>query len=497
MNAGRNTLYNLAGAIIPLAVALISVPFYIKLVGIERYGALAISWLILGYFGLFDMGLGRATAQRIAKLKDDGLQQCSDVFWTALIISILFGMIGAVLLYFAGEYYVTHYFVSSGEIKTEILNALPILALIVPIVTMASVATGALQGREHFIDYNIGTTLGSVLFQLLPLFCAFWFGPDLAGLMIAAGIARLLGLIYIQQRIWAKMLSGMKVRFDRSSAAALFGFGGWMTLTGIISPLLFIVDRLAISATLGAAAVAIYSVPYQISSRLAIIPTALSNAVFPKISYHDRAEGDRMWNVLIRVLLAGMTPLIVGLIFNMQWFLQLWVGREIADQAYLVGQILMICAWSLAMAMVPLTILHGRAQPKQSLLVYIVEIPLYLLALWFGMQQFGLIGAALAYAFRCVLDAILLSMIAGGFPAWRGWVCSFILCIAAIFGAQLYGTHLLVWMAAMILCMCISIFLSLQMLPQEQLQKLIEFVPLKSKLMQGMLQIKMGNRFKL
>ena len=63
----KNTIFNLAGNIAPLLVGVASIPFLIKGMGTDRFGVLTIAWMLIGYFSLFDMGLGRALTQLVAE----------------------------------------------------------------------------------------------------------------------------------------------------------------------------------------------------------------------------------------------------------------------------------------------------------------------------------------------------------------------------------------------------------------------------------------------
>lgn len=62
----KNTLINLVGQILPVFVGIFTIPMLIKGLGTDRFGVLTLAWMVIGYFSLFDLGLGRALTQIIA-----------------------------------------------------------------------------------------------------------------------------------------------------------------------------------------------------------------------------------------------------------------------------------------------------------------------------------------------------------------------------------------------------------------------------------------------
>jgi O-antigen/teichoic acid export membrane protein len=110
MSIRRNTLMNLVGAGASILVLLVTVPVYLAVIGEEHYGVLAIVWLLLGYFGLFHLGVGTATANQIAKLRDSRDSQRQAVFWAAIIVNAAFGILGGLILWWCGHYFLASYF---------------------------------------------------------------------------------------------------------------------------------------------------------------------------------------------------------------------------------------------------------------------------------------------------------------------------------------------------------------------------------------------------
>ena len=95
----RSAIWNLVGMAAPVLVALVAIPLLIEGMGKERFGLLAIVWMGVGYFSLFDLGLGRALTKLVSeRLGRNEQNELGPLIWTAFILLTVFGIIGAMLL---------------------------------------------------------------------------------------------------------------------------------------------------------------------------------------------------------------------------------------------------------------------------------------------------------------------------------------------------------------------------------------------------------------
>jgi O-antigen/teichoic acid export membrane protein len=405
----RHSAYNLAGSLIPLALSFATVPLYLRVIGPERYGVLAIAWLLLGYFGLFDLGLGRATSYRIAALRDEPAIARSDTFWAAVAVNTGMGVIGGLVLWAASSFFFAHVFKVNEAIRPEILAGVPLLAASVPIATLEGVLTGGLQGREKFLQVNSVSALSTVFFQLLPLTSALLFGPNLVLLLTGAVCARLFAILVLAVQCHFVITRGLPIRVGGLEIRTLLKYGGWVTVTSIIGPVLFMSDRFSIGAILGAASVATYTVPYQLASRLQILPAALLGALFPRLSASSGEQQKLLGERATRTLACILGPMVFVAIFAVGPFLRFWVGARLDETSGSVGRILLIAFWTNAIALVPFTRLQAAGRPDLVTKILFLEIPPYLAGLYVAMIYFGVVGSAVAALGRMLLDCVLLS----------------------------------------------------------------------------------------
>jgi hypothetical protein len=60
----RNTIISFVGQAISLAVGFLTIPYVIRYLETTRFGILSIVWIVFGYFGMLEMGLGRTRTTR-------------------------------------------------------------------------------------------------------------------------------------------------------------------------------------------------------------------------------------------------------------------------------------------------------------------------------------------------------------------------------------------------------------------------------------------------
>ena len=405
----RSTLINLAGAAIPAVLLLITVPIYLHLIGEARYGVLAIVWLLLGYFGVFDLGFGRAVANRIAALHDATAEERQGIFWTGLAISAVTGLIGGAILYLLGDWLFAHVFhIISGSLRIEAENAMPWLALALPLAIIISLLAGALEGRQAFLALNGAQIFGTVLYQLFPLVVAYAGWVTLRYLIAAAIIGRLLSALLLFALSYRHVPLSPRPRFALHQVKSLLHYGGWITVTGLVGPLLTVFDRFLIGAKVGMVAVTAYTVPYNLVMRLSILPGSLQTALFPRFAMVDPTEAKALAARAVLSIGAVMTPIVVIGLLLIKPFLILWVGAALAEKTAPVGQILLVGIWINTLAFIPFTYLQGRGRPDLPAKFHVLELLPYFATLWVLIDRLGVPGAAWAWDLRVLADTLLL-----------------------------------------------------------------------------------------
>ena len=196
--------------------------------------------------------------------------------------------------------------------------------------------------------------------------------------------------------------------FSRTQAKGLLQFGGWVTVTSLVGPMMVVLDRFVIGATLGAKAVTYYTVPFQLAQRTITISGSIASALFPRFAAADKGEAQQLAIKAIRSVAVVTTPLIFVSVLIIEPFLRWWINPEFASHAGLTTQILLLGFWINGFATIPYALLQASGKPGLVAKCHMAELVPYLVLLYVGLYFWGLPSAAVAFGLRASVDWALL-----------------------------------------------------------------------------------------
>lgn len=412
----RNSIYNLLGQGLPMLVGLITIPRLVHALGVDRFGILTLTWAVMGYFSLFDLGLGRALTQLVAERSGAGNdKELPDIIRTALIMMLGLGLVGGVCLGGASPLVVGRVLKMAPALHSEVLYAFGLMAFSVPAVTLLAGLRGLLEARQHFLEINLLRLAMGVFTFLGPWLVSFrtthlfWVVLSLEVMRYAA-----LGAYYwMCRRVVPEMT--MPAAFQSSHWKVLLRFGGWMTVSNIISPLMVNMDRLFIGAFVSVGAIAYYATPFDMVTKVLAVSGAIVSVLFPlfgTLHRSDPAEAVRLYHKGLWTILIILGPTLLAIGTGAHWILSHWLGPDFARQGAGVMQVLCFGVMINALASVPFAFIQGIARPDLTAKFHLAEGPLYLAILWALGTHFGILGVAWAWTVRVTIDLILLTLTA-------------------------------------------------------------------------------------
>ena len=419
----RSTLWNLTGQLLPMMVAVFAIPFLVRGIGLDRFGILTLGWVIVGYFSLFDLGLGRAltklVSDRLAVGRDRNLYA---LIWTSSLLMLLLGLLAGLAMFIMTPWLVNHVLKIPESLRLETRHALYALAISVPIVTSTSGFRGVLEALQHFhtvnqirIPMSISMFLGPLIVihfshSLVPIFAFL-----VAGRLVAWAayiVACLAALPEMRQHITLQS-SGLK---------AVLQFGGWITAGNLIVPFMVYIDRFVIGGLLSLSDVAFYTTPFEAISKLLLVPSAVAGVMFPAFAASYAKDKHRTGFLLQRGVKYNFLVLFPVVLIVMAFApegLKLWVGSVFAQKSTAVLRYLAAGVFVNCLAQLPLSLVQGTGRPDMAAKLQAAELPLYLAAIFWATKHYGLSGAAIAWSTRVSLDAMLLFVIAYSLLPYR------------------------------------------------------------------------------
>jgi len=410
----RNLLINLTGLALPTLVSLVTVPLYIKVLGVDRFGVMTLVWVLVGYFALCDFGISLAGEKRIARaLATADREDIARTFWSACWTSLATGLAGAVILWaVAGAYFhwVTH---APEALLAEVGQALPWIALSIPVGNVALVFAGAISAAERFSVFNINQTLGTVLFQVLPVTAAFVLAPTLQVALCAAVIARAVSALMLGVAALRVLEIRTVQRAQRACVRALFGYGRWLQLAVAATMIGESLDRVVLGALQPPRFVTYYAVPQNLVSRLNLLSGALSRTLFPRLAAAPREEAVEIAHHALGFLQTLLTPVTVGALFVLEPFLHSWVGQELSTSSAHIGRLMVIGVWLAGQTTVARNLMLAQGKEPVVAHVSMLLLPAFALLLWGAVSLLGIQGAVIAVLVRGVVEYAALLRLCG------------------------------------------------------------------------------------
>jgi O-antigen/teichoic acid export membrane protein len=279
------------------------------------------------------------------------------------------------------------------------------------VVTGTAALAGVLAAQQRFGVLNVIRVPMGIMTYLAPVL-ALHFGTNLLPVGLALAFVRILGgLAHLAACHVSTPGLTARIAPRRVLLAPILSFGGWMTVSAIASPLMAYLDRFLIGGMLSMAMVAYYTTPYDLVVRFGILSAPVVSVMFPAFAAcydTDRERAGRLFEWSVRAVAMLLFPLVMACVLFPRELLTLWLGADFAGHSAMVLRLLALGMFLNGMAQVALAFMQSSGRPDLGARLHVLELPFYLVAVWWLIARFGIEGAAVAWLARVAVDAVVL-----------------------------------------------------------------------------------------
>ena len=396
----NNTIVSTLETATVVVSSLIATPFLISGLGVDAYGVYVFlnMFTIYGALRLFDFGLEGSVLNHVARAAGrPGRESVREVFSAALIFYLAIALAISLVLQLTLPQLTMRFAQSTiSQGQHDLMKGAAIMPLVVLVQFVTLAFSSVLEGLSK---YHITRGTGIVL-TLLQYASITTVAISTHSLFAVYGCVTLISAlrlgIYSYFLLFAdKNFAERKFSFSFDSARKLIKYSGILFVSRIIGFIFNHMDKFLIWKFLSPASMAIYDIVVRPASLLRIVVTVINSALIPEISRLDSSgkheDIKSLFLNFVRLAYTLIIPLMIVLMINMRYLINLWVGPQFSVH-YLLAFILLFVYAVNPIPAIASTIFVGKELARKTIPASIMGAAINLVLSILLVDRMGIMG---------------------------------------------------------------------------------------------------------
>lgn len=400
---------------INILIGLIYMPFMIRYLGQSEYGLYQTALSVISMLSILNLGFNAGYVRYFSKYRanndKDSIEKLNGLYLIVFSVIGLFSLIIGIFLLSNIEL-VFKSGLTDGEY--EIGKKLLFVSLLNLSVSFPmSVFTTIISANERFVVLKLLGMINTVLSPLVALPLLLMGFRSVALVTISLVLALVTDAIYIYYVFFVLKNKFVFKDFEKGLLKNLFSFTFFIALLMVIDQVNWNIDRLILARYRGTAAVAIYSVGFNLYYYYANFSVSVSGVFTPRVHQivnstrnNPLEQRKQLSNLFIKI--GRIQFLLLGLVasgvvfFGKSFIVNIWVGKEY-EQSYIIAVFLVISATIALIQNVGIEIQRALNKHRFSAIIYALMAVLNLIVSIILCQRYGAVGCVIGTALSYIL----------------------------------------------------------------------------------------------
>lgn len=409
-----NILSNYAGQIWMAAMAVVFLPLYIRILGMEAFGLVGLMLSFQSVSQLFDFGIGGATNRELSRrIHEPGLADgMRDLVRSSEIVIWLLAVAVGVIIWACSGLMANHWLHLSHMGRGEATHAIAIMGVTIALLWPSAFYANCLSGLERQPALNIIYAIFATL-RYAGVLPVLWMAPSISAFLwwyALVGAGQSLATAIVLWRVLPQgdrpaRWSGVELRGSRRFAGGLFAIG--LLAMGVSQ-----LDRMSIASLRPLAELGYYTLAISIAAGLGRMVLPMFNAIYPRFS-RLVAQGEdallrELYHLSSQYLVVAVAAIAAVLIVFAHDVLLLWTGDVVlADKVALPLAILVAGSALNGLVNIPYALQLANGWTRLALglnaTAFLLGIPF---CLW-AVPHYGISGAACVWLLANLASVVI------------------------------------------------------------------------------------------